>query len=68
LFEEHSHTSHPQEMQEVVKNGENFALIREGTQLIEGIITRPIYWSELDGQHRCGLQTQPKIETRSCAC
>jgi DNA-binding transcriptional LysR family regulator len=42
LFEEHSHTSHPQEMQEVVKNGEGFALIREGTQLIEGIITRPI--------------------------
>jgi hypothetical protein len=29
-------------MQEVVKNGEGFALIREGTQLIEGIITRPI--------------------------
>ena len=42
LFEEHSHTSHPQEMQEVVKNGEGFALIREGTVLIEGIITRPI--------------------------
>jgi DNA-binding transcriptional LysR family regulator len=42
LFEEHAHTSHPQEMQEVVKNGEGFALIREGTQLIEGIITRPI--------------------------
>jgi DNA-binding transcriptional LysR family regulator len=42
LFEEHSHTSHPQEMQEVVKNGEGFALIREGTVLIEGISTRPI--------------------------
>ena len=68
LFDEHAHTSHPQEMQEVVKNGEGFALIREGTQLIEGIITRPIIWSELDGQHCCCLQAQPKIETRSCAC
>ena len=42
-FEEHSHTSHPQEMQEVVKSGDGFALLREGTPLIVmGLITRPI--------------------------
>jgi len=41
-FEEHSHTSHPHEMQEVVKTGDGFALLREGTPLIEGLVTRPI--------------------------
>ena len=41
-IEEHSHTSHPQEMQEVVKSGEGFALLREGTPLIAGLVTRPI--------------------------
>ena len=41
-FEEHAHVSHPQEMLEAVKNGEGFALIREGTPMIEGVITRPI--------------------------
>jgi DNA-binding transcriptional LysR family regulator len=40
--EEHSHTSHPQEMQEAVLRREGFALIREGTPLMEGLITRPI--------------------------
>ena len=41
-FEEHSHTSHPHDMQEVVKSGSGFALIREGTVLLEGLTTRPI--------------------------
>ena len=41
-FEEHSHTSHPHEMQEVVKTGDGFALLREGTPLIDGLVTRPI--------------------------
>ena len=41
-FEEHSHISHPQEMQEVVKSGDGFALIREGIPLVDGLITRPI--------------------------
>jgi DNA-binding transcriptional LysR family regulator len=41
-FEEHAHISHPQEMLEAVKNGEGFALIREGTPMIEGVTTRPI--------------------------
>ncbi len=29
-------------MLEAVKNGEGFALVREGTPMIEGVITRPI--------------------------
>jgi DNA-binding transcriptional LysR family regulator len=41
-FEERAHTSHPHEMQVVVRNGEGFALIREGTSLIDGVTTRPI--------------------------
>jgi DNA-binding transcriptional LysR family regulator len=41
-FEEHSHTSHPHEMQEMVKSGSGFALIREGTVMLEGLTTRPI--------------------------
>ena len=41
-FEEHSHTSHPHEMQEAVLGGSGFALMREGTPLIDGLTTRPI--------------------------
>ena len=41
-FEEHAHVSHPQEMLEAVKNGEGFALVREGTPMMEGVTTRPI--------------------------
>jgi DNA-binding transcriptional LysR family regulator len=40
--EEHAHVSHPQEMLEAVKSGEGFALVREGTPMIEGVTTRPI--------------------------
>lgn len=40
--EGHAHVSHPQEMLEAVKNGEGFGLVREGTPMIEGVITRPI--------------------------
>ncbi len=29
-------------MQEVVKSGEGFALLREGISLIDGLVTRPI--------------------------
>ena len=41
-FEEHSHTSHPHEMQEAILSGSGFALMREGTPLIDGLTTRPI--------------------------
>ena len=41
-FEEHAHVSHPQEMLEAVKNGEGFALVREGTPMMDGVTTRPI--------------------------
>lgn len=41
-FEEHSHTSHPHEMQEAILNGSGFALMREGAALIEGLTTRRI--------------------------
>jgi DNA-binding transcriptional LysR family regulator len=41
-FEEHSHASHPQEMQEAVQNGGGFALLREGATLLPGLTTRPV--------------------------
>jgi DNA-binding transcriptional LysR family regulator len=41
-FDEQSHTSHPHEMQEMVKSGYGFSLIREGTTLLDGLTTRPI--------------------------
>lgn len=41
-FEEHSHASHPHEMQEAILSGSGFALMREGTSLINGLTTRPI--------------------------
>jgi DNA-binding transcriptional LysR family regulator len=41
-FEEQAHVSHPHEMLEAVKDGEGFALVREGTPMIDGVTTRPI--------------------------
>lgn len=41
-FEAHTHTSHPQELQEAVQRGDGFALIREGMPLLDGLTTRPI--------------------------
>jgi hypothetical protein len=41
-FEEHAHVSHPHDMLEAVKNGQGFALVREGTPMMEGVTTRPI--------------------------
>lgn len=41
-FEELSHTSHPNDMQEAVRNGDGFCLMREGSALLPGLITRPI--------------------------
>jgi DNA-binding transcriptional LysR family regulator len=41
-LEEHSYASHPSEMQSLVKEGHGLALIREGTLLEEGLITRRI--------------------------
>jgi len=41
-FDEQSHTSHPHDMQESIKAGFGFALMREGTPLLEGLTTRPI--------------------------
>lgn len=41
-FEEHTHTSHPADMQEAVQKGDGFALIREGMPLLDGLTTRPI--------------------------
>ncbi len=40
--EEQSHTSHPHDTQLLVKQGFGFALMREGTLLEDGLITRPI--------------------------
>jgi len=40
--EDYSCASHPFEMQSLVKGGHGFALIREGTNLDEELITRPI--------------------------
>jgi DNA-binding transcriptional LysR family regulator len=39
---EYSRASHPTEMQELVKQGYGFALIREGTVLDPDLVTRPI--------------------------
>jgi DNA-binding transcriptional LysR family regulator len=39
---EYSRASHPTEMQELVKQGYGFALIREGTVLDTDLVTRPI--------------------------
>ena len=39
-LEDYSCASHPSEMQTLVKEGHGLALIREGTQLEEGLITR----------------------------
>ena len=41
-FEEHSHTSHPHEMQEAILHGSGFAMMREGAPLIAGLTTRPV--------------------------
>jgi len=41
-FEEQALSSHPQDMLDVVKGGDGFALLREGTPLMEGLTTRPI--------------------------
>lgn len=40
--EEHSRASHPSEMQTMVKEGYGLALIREGTLLADGLVTRSI--------------------------
>ncbi len=41
-IDEYSRASHPTEIQELVKQGYGFALIREGTVLDTELITRPI--------------------------
>jgi hypothetical protein len=41
-IDEYSRASHPTEIQELVKQGYGFALIREGTILDSELITRPI--------------------------
>jgi DNA-binding transcriptional LysR family regulator len=41
-LEEELYTSHPHEMQESIKSGLGFALIREGTPLLDGLTVRPI--------------------------
>ena len=41
-FEAQVLSSHPQDMLDVVKGGDGFALLREGTPLMEGLATRPI--------------------------
>ena len=40
--EEHSHASHPSEAMKLVKDGYGFALLREGTRLESGLITKRI--------------------------
>ena len=40
--DEQSHASHPHDTQMLVKQGFGFALMREGTVLESGLITRPI--------------------------
>ena len=41
-FEAQVLSSHPQDMLNVVKGGDGFALLREGTLLMEGLATRTI--------------------------
>jgi DNA-binding transcriptional LysR family regulator len=41
-IDEYSRASHPTEIQELVKQGYGFALIREGTVLDKELVTRPI--------------------------
>jgi DNA-binding transcriptional LysR family regulator len=41
-FEANSHFSHPHDMQQSIKSGFGFALMREGTALLEGLTARPI--------------------------
>jgi len=42
-MEEYSRASHPSEIQDLVFDGFGLALIREGTELRPGLITRPIF-------------------------
>lgn len=40
--EEHARSSHPLGMQEAIRSGHGFGLLREGTPLMQGLTTRPI--------------------------
>jgi DNA-binding transcriptional LysR family regulator len=59
-FEEYSHASHPQEMQEFVQNGDGFALIREGASLLPGLTTRPVLGVEWTVDTAIIFKTNPK--------
>jgi DNA-binding transcriptional LysR family regulator len=61
-FEEHSHTSHPQEMQEAVQRREGFALLREGTPLLEGLITRSIQGVEWTVDTAFVFNKEPRLK------
>ena len=60
-FEEQSHTSHPHEMQEMVKSGYGFSLMREGTQLLDGLTTRPIIGVDWTVDTAFVYRTEPKV-------